>query len=134
MVEEQGKRTKPAFDRFATAAARWMGQGLAFGIAALLTLGWAVSGPIFHFSNAWQLIINKSTTVLTFLMVFLIQNTLNRDSAAIHVKLDELVRVMQQARDQLIGIEDLGDKELERLRRAQERATGSEVSNDPSAQ
>jgi low affinity Fe/Cu permease len=67
-------------------------------------------------------------------MVFLIQNTLNRDSAAIHVRLDELVHVTQQARDQLIGIEDLGDKELERLRRALERAAGSEVSNHPAAQ
>jgi low affinity Fe/Cu permease len=131
-VEEQGKRTKPAFDRFATATARWMGQGLAFDRRP--ALGRALSGPIFHFSNAWQLIINTSTTVLTFLMVFLIQNTLNRDSAAIHVRLDELVHVTQQARDQLIGIEDLGDKELERLRRALERAAGSEVSNHPAAQ
>ncbi len=112
---EQSKHRQPGFDRFATATARWMGHGLTFGIAVLLTLGWAVSGPIFHFSNAWQLIINTSTTVLTFLMVFLIQNTLNRDSAAIHVKLDELVHVTKQARDQLVGIEDLGDKELERL-------------------
>jgi low affinity Fe/Cu permease len=95
-------------------------------------MGWAVSGPIFHFSNAWQLIINTSTTVLTFLMVFLIQNTLNRDSAAIHVKLDELIHVTEQARDQLVGIEHLGDKELERLRQAQEDGAVSEVSNDRS--
>ena len=109
-----------------------MGHGLTFGVAVLLTMGWAVSGPIFHFSNAWQLIINTSTTVLTFLMVFLIQNTLNRDSAAIHVKLDELIHVTEQARDQLVGIEHLGDKELERLRRAQEDGAVSEVSSDRS--
>src|SRR5881296_746028 len=118
--DHERKHRQPTFDRFATMAARWMGQGLTFGIAVLLTLGWAVSGPIFHFSNAWQLIINTTTTVLTFLMVFLIQNTLNRDSAALHVKLDELVHVTEQARDQLIGVEHLGDKELEGLRRAQE--------------
>jgi low affinity Fe/Cu permease len=135
MPDQQGKESthrQPAFDRFATATARWMGQGLTFGVAVLLTLGWAVSGPIFHFSNAWQLIINTSTTVLTFLMVFLIQNSLNRDSAAIHVKLDELIHVTEQARDQLVGIEHLGDKELERLRQSQEDGAVSEVSNDRS--
>jgi low affinity Fe/Cu permease len=83
-----------------------------------------------HFSNAWQLIINTTTTVLTFLMVFLIQNTLNRDSAAIHVKLDELVHVTAQARDQLIGVEHLGDEELEGLRQAEEDEAGSEVKDD----
>jgi low affinity Fe/Cu permease len=93
----------------------------------------AISGPIFHFSNAWQLIINTTTTVLTFLMVFLIQNTLNRDSAAIHVKLDELVRVTAQARDQLIGVEHLGDEELEGLRQAEEDEAGSEVKDDASS-
>src|SRR6266498_5475163 len=131
MADQQTTNSQPPFDRFATMAARWVGQGLAFGIAALLTLGWAVSGPIFHFSNAWQLIINTTTTVLTFLMVFLIQNTLNRDSAAIHVKLDELVRVTAQAGDQLIGVEHLGDEEIEGLRQAEEDDAGSEVKDDP---
>jgi len=132
MADRQTTNSQPPFDRFATLAARWMGQGLAFGIAALLTLGWAVSGPIFHFSNAWQLIINTTTTVLTFLMVFLIQNTLNRDSAAIHVKLDELVHVTEEARDQLIGVEHLGDKQLERLRQAEEDDADSDVTSDRS--
>jgi len=132
MADQQTTNSQPPFDRFATMAARWMGQGLAFGIAALLTLGWAVSGPIFHFSNAWQLIINTTTTVLTFLMVFLIQNTLNRDSAAIHVKLDELVHVTEEARDQLIGVEHLGDKQLERIREAEEDDADSEVTSDRS--
>jgi low affinity Fe/Cu permease len=132
MADQQTTNSQPPFDRFATLAARWMGQGLAFGIAALLTLGWAVSGPIFHFSNAWQLVINTTTTVLTFLMVFLIQNTLNRDSAAIHVKLDELVHVTEEARDQLIGVEHLGDKQLERLRQAEEDDADSEVTSDRS--
>src|SRR6266508_2506125 len=127
MADQQTTNSQPPFDRFATLAARWMGQGLAFGIAALLTLGWAVSGPIFHFSNAWQLIINTTTTVLTFLMVFLIQNTLNRDSAAIHVKLDELVHVTEEARDQLIGV-----KHLERIREAEEDDADSEVTSDRS--
>jgi low affinity Fe/Cu permease len=123
---------QPTFDRFATLAARWMGHGLTFGVAVLVTLGWALSGPIFHFSNAWQLIINTTTTVLTFLMVFLIQNTLNRDSAAIHVKLDELVRVTEQARDQLIGVENLGDEDLQRLRQAEQDGAGT-VANDRSS-
>src|SRR6266508_1635802 len=132
MADQQTTNSQPPFDRFATMAARWVGQGLAFGIAALLTLGWAVSGPIFHFSHAWQLSINPTTTVLTFLMVFLIQNTLNRESAAIHVKLDELVHVTEEARDQLIGVEHLGDKQLERLRQAEEDDADSEVTSDRS--
>jgi low affinity Fe/Cu permease len=132
MPDQLSTNSQPAFDRFATLGARWMGQGLTFVIAALITLGWAVSGPIFHFSNAWQLIINTTTTVLTFLMVFLIQNTLNRDSAAIHVKLDELVHVTEEARDQLIGVEHLGDAELERVRQAEEDDAGSEVTSDRS--
>jgi low affinity Fe/Cu permease len=133
MPDQNDRNSQPAFDRFAPLAARWMGQGVTFAIAGLLTLGWAVSGPIFHFSNAWQLIINTTTTVLTFLMVFLIQNTLNRDSAAIHVKLDELVRVTAQARDQLIGVEHLGDEDLEGLRQAEEDEAGSEVEDDASS-
>jgi low affinity Fe/Cu permease len=130
MPDQNDKNGQPAFDRFTTLAARWMGQGVIFAIAALFTLGWAVSAPIFHFSNAWQLIINTTTTVLTFLMVFLIQNTLNRDSAAIHVKLDELVYVTAQARDQLIGVEHLGDEELEGIRQAGEDDAGSEGKDD----
>jgi low affinity Fe/Cu permease len=132
MPHQQSTDGQPAFDRFATLAARWLGQGVTFGIAAMVMLAWAVSGPIFHFSNAWQLIINTSTTVLTFLMVFLIQNTLNRDSAAIHVKLDELLHVTGEARDQLIGVEHLGDEQLERLRQAEEHDAGSKVTNDRS--
>jgi low affinity Fe/Cu permease len=130
MPNQNDKNSQPAFDRFATLAAQRMGHGVTFAVAALFTLGWAISGPIFHFSNAWQLIINTTTTVLTFLMVFLIQNTLNRDSAAMHVKLDELVRVTAQARDQLIGVEHLGDEELEGLRQAEEDEAGSEVRDD----
>jgi low affinity Fe/Cu permease len=132
MPDQNDRNSQPAFDRFATLAAQRMGQGVTFAIAGLFTLGWAVSGPIFHFSNAWQLIINTTTTVLTFLMVFLIQNTLNRDSAAIHVKLDELIHVTEEARDQLIGVEHLGDQELEGLRQAEEDDAGSEVTRDRS--
>lgn len=88
-----------------------MGSGWAFVIALSLVLGWAIAGPIFNFSTAWQLVINTGTTVLTFLMVFLIQNTQNRDAHAIHLKLDELIKAIGPARNELIDIEeDVEDK------------------------
>jgi low affinity Fe/Cu permease len=103
------------FDRFAAAAARTSGHAIAFTVAFCIVVTWAVSGPLFHFSDTWQLVINTGTTVLTFLMVFLIQNTLNRDSIALHLKLDELIRVTEQARNTLIGSERLPVRELEAL-------------------
>jgi low affinity Fe/Cu permease len=85
-------------------------------IAVLVIIGWAVTGPMFGYSDTWQLVINTGTTIVTFLMVFLIQNTQNRDSQAIHVKLDELIRAKKGARNSLLNLEDLSDDELEQLR------------------
>jgi len=105
----------PLFDRFASRAARWTGHALSFSAALAVTIAWAVSGPLFHFSNTWQLVINTGTTVLTFLMVFIIQNSINRDAAAMHLKLDELLRVTSEARDNLMGAEMLGEAQIREL-------------------
>jgi low affinity Fe/Cu permease len=122
MSEEHGSTRW--FDAFASATARWTGHAGAFSIAFAVILFWALSGPIFGFSDTWQLVINTATTVMTFLMVFLIQNSLNRDSMALHVKLDELLRVSKQARNALIGAEQLSEKEIEELEREEEAAKG----------
>ena len=103
-----------AFTAFANATSRVTGRPLTFVVCIVLILAWAVTGPMFHYSDTWQLIINTSTTIITFLMVFLIQNTQNRDGAAIQAKLDELIRVTQ-AKNHFIGIERLTDKELEHI-------------------
>ena len=100
------------FTRFANATARCAGNPLTFIACLLLVALWAASGPLFEFSDTWQLVINTSTTIITFLMVFLIQNTQNRDSSAIQAKLDELIRAGVDASNQFIGIEHLTDKEL----------------------
>jgi low affinity Fe/Cu permease len=104
------------FTRFTKRVA--FGAGLpATSIVALVTiLAWAISGPFFHFSDTWQLVINTSTTIITFLMVFLIQNTQNRDSAAIHLKLDELLRATEAAHNSLMDLEELEQNELETIR------------------
>ena len=104
------------FGRFATWTARAMGHPLAFVLAVLVILGWVVTGPVFGFSDTWQLVINTATTIVTFLMVFLIQNTQNRESAAVQLKLDELIRTQQGAHNALLDLEELGEEELERLR------------------
>ncbi|GJE45687.1 low affinity iron permease family protein [Methylobacterium soli] len=104
-----------AFTAFASYVARAAARPSAFAICILLILAWAVSGPIFHFSDTWQLIINTGTTIVTFLMVFLIQNTQNRDGAAIQAKLDELIRA-SAAQNRYIGIESLTEEELADLR------------------
>src|SRR4051794_8621005 len=113
------------FSAVASKTAIWMGQPGAFIGATLACIVWAVSGPIFHYSDTWQLVINTATTVVTFLMVFLIQNSQNRDGAAIQAKLDELLRAVDKARGAFIGIEHLTDKEIEQIRVALERETGN---------
>lgn len=100
------------FRKIAHFASEKLGSPWAFSIALFLIVLWAVSGPFLHFSTTWQLLINTVTTVLTFLMVFLIQNTQNRDAKAMHLKLDELIRAVKPARNMLIDIEDMEEEEL----------------------
>jgi low affinity Fe/Cu permease len=109
------------FRRFATAAARGLGSPAAFIVALLAIVVWAVTGPMFGYSDTWQLVINTATTIVTFLMVFLIQNTQNRDAKAIHLKLDELIRGLQGARNSLVDLEDMTDAELDDLQREFQR-------------
>ena len=120
---EPAQRIDP-FDRFASRVAKGAGHPAAFISATSLVVLWAVLGASFHFSNGWQLVINTSTTILTFLMVFIIQNTINRDSAALHLKLDELIRVTAKAHDALMGSQNLGRKQIEELDREEHRAAG----------
>ena len=110
-----------AFVYFAKKAAHASGHPLAFVLAATIVVVWAVTGPVFGFSETWQLIINTGTTIVTFLMVFLIQNTQNRDTGAIHVKLDELIRAQRGAHNALLDMEEMDDKELEEKRLEFER-------------
>jgi low affinity Fe/Cu permease len=105
-----------SFSRFAKWTAHASGRPVTFGLAAAIILIWALTGPIFHYSDTWQLFINTGTTIVTFLMVFLIQNTQNRDSEAVHLKLDELIRALEGAHNALLDLEDLDDKELDRIR------------------
>ena len=100
-----------AFAKIASAVSRWTGRPLTFLACCAIVVVWAVTGPVFHYSDTWQLIINTGTTIVTFLMVFLIQNTQNRDNAALQAKLDELIRVTK-AKNEFIGIEHLSDQEL----------------------
>src|SRR3954468_21758589 len=106
------------FTRFATAAARTTGRPGTFVLAVVIIVVWACTGPVFGFSDTWQLIINTGTTIITFLMVFLIQNTQNRDSEALHVKLDEVIRTLKGAHNALLDLEELDETELVKIRSA----------------
>ena len=119
----------PLFESLAQRVAGWAGRPPAFAIAFLVIIVWALSGPLFGYSDTWQLVINTGTTIVTFLMVFLIQNAQNRDAAAIQCKLDEIIRALDDGRNEFIGIEHLGEKELIAIRDKLEREWGRK---DPS--
>jgi low affinity Fe/Cu permease len=107
--------TPSAFRRFAHSVSHAAGAPSAFVIACFVIVTWAATGPFFHYSDTWQLVINTGTTIVTFLMCFVIQNTQNRDSQVVQLKLDELIRAVEEARNELVDMEDLSDEELHRL-------------------
>ena len=117
------------FTRIASIISAAAGQPLTFLMAVGVIVVWAITGPVFHFSDTWQLIINTGTTIVTFIMVFLIQNTQNRDAAAMQAKLDELLRAVGKAREQFIGVEHLTEREIEMIRAALEREVGRDRNN-----
>lgn len=114
---QAASRIARGFDHFARFATRWTGSSPAFAGAVALVLGWALCGPIFGYSETWQLVINTGTTIITFLMVFLIQQSQNKDSQAVHLKLDELLLAVKGASDSLVDAEDLDEAELRQLAR-----------------
>lgn len=113
------------FTSVANSISAWAGKSISFVLALAVIIGWAVSGPVFAWSDTWQLVLNTGTTIVTFLMVFLIQNSQNRDAAAMQAKLDELIRAVENAREGFVGIEHLTDDEICRLRAALEREVGA---------
>ena len=110
-----------AFNRFSKGTARATGHPTSFVIALMVIIVWGVTGPMFHFSDTWQLVINTSTTIVTFLMVFLIQSTQNRESAAVQLKLDELIRCAEGAHNSLLDLEELSEQELDQFRKRYEQ-------------
>jgi low affinity Fe/Cu permease len=124
-VPEDWRMSNP-FEKLSTRIAAATGRPPAFALALTVIIVWAITGPLFQWSDTWQLVINTGTTIVTFLMVFLIQNAQNRDASAIQAKLDELIRAVQHARNEFIGIEHLSELELREILGALEVATGDE--------
>jgi low affinity Fe/Cu permease len=122
------------FTRIASVVAYLAGRPLTFILALSVIVVWAVTGPLFAWSDTWQLVINTGTTIVTFLMVFLIQNSQNRDAAAIQAKLDELIRAQKGARGQFIGIEHLTDEQIEAIRNKLEHEVDEAVGHDATAE
>jgi low affinity Fe/Cu permease len=120
-LEQHGKErdifcvVSDGFRIFARKSAAILGTAWSFIVALLIIVVWAITGPLFQFSDTWQLVINTGTTIVTFLMVFLIQNTQNRDAKAMHLKLDEVIRALKSARNELVDLEELSDEELDKL-------------------
>ena len=114
-------KSKTRFTRFAKWTAHTTGRPLTFLLALVVIVVWGITGPLFGFSDTWQLIVNTSTTIITFLMVFIIQNTQNRDTAAMQLKLDELIRATQGAHNALLDLEKIDDEQFERYRRSYEK-------------
>jgi low affinity Fe/Cu permease len=121
------------FTKIATHISGAAGRPLAFVIALFIVVVWGISGPVFQYSDTWQLVINTGTTIVTFLMVFLIQNSQNRDAGAMQAKLDEMLRALDKAREGFIGIEHLTDAEIAKLRDALERECGQRDDNGKAA-
>jgi len=120
LEEQEAKRdffciVSDAFRVFARRTSNVLGSAWAFVLALLVIFVWGITGPTFHYSDTWQLIINTGTTIVTFLMVFLIQNTQNRDAKAVHLKLDEIIRAIKGARNELVDLEELSDEDLKKL-------------------
>src|ERR1041385_3571685 len=132
VVAEQRHRAAEAetmisFDRFARWTEHQVGSPLAFGLALAVIIIWAVSGPFFGWSDTWQLVINTGTTIVTFLMVFLIQSTQSRDTRALHLKLDELIRVNRTARNSLLNLEEMSEAEIEQAKETFERLVATDA-------
>src|SRR5438477_10945094 len=126
LKEQEAKRdffcvVSDAFRCFARRTSNVLGSAWAFAVAILIIVIWGVTGPTFHYSDTWQLIINTGTTIVTFLMVFLIQNTQNRDAKAVHLKLDEIIRAIKGARNELVDLENLSDEDLAALEKQFQR-------------
>ena len=115
-LDKKEHRVSDLFSAAALWTSRQCGRASTFIVACLTIVAWATTGPAFHYSDTWQLVINTGTTIVTFLMVFLIQNTQNRDMSALHLKLDELIRVNEDARNKLLNLEDLTEEELEKIK------------------
>lgn len=124
------KRKHNFFERISNKITTWTGSPIAFGAAALIVIIWVLSGPIFHYSDTWQLVINTGTTIITFLMVFLIQKSQNKDSKAIQLKLNELIAASRHASNRMVDIEDLSESELDILHKYYQRLSDTAEADD----